>query len=51
MSRYDPSPNWGGARAGAGRQRTGRYTRSVFVTDAEFKMVLVYIQSLRKAKK
>jgi hypothetical protein len=42
------NPNHGGKRRGSGRHRVGKFTRSIFVTDAELAQVDKFISSLRQ---
>jgi hypothetical protein len=41
-------PIWGGKRRGAGRPPTGRKTRNIYVTDAEFEQIKKIIEFLRQ---
>lgn len=41
----------GGKRRGSGRHRVGKFTRSIFVTDAELAQVDGFIASIRKKAK
>ena len=39
--------SYGGKRRGAGRPRSGKFTRSIFVTDIEHKQVVRLIADMR----
>jgi hypothetical protein len=41
----------GGKRPGAGKPRSGKFTRSFFVTDTEHKILVRYLAELRAATK
>ena len=42
--------NWGGARAGAGRKKTGRYQWNIRVNDEEKEYVIKCLEAFRRMK-
>ena len=41
------NPTWGGIRPGAGRPSTGRKKRTLYITDAEYKIIKEFLKNLR----